>query len=175
MIKFILKVLTWAINLPAKLFVILLEARYDTKIPFITQGYGFVWIAGHGQFFMGEGSCLKSATYIECSGNVRIGRHFHCGRGLTIFSTDHDYYSPESLPYSSSSIARPVIIGDYVWIGANVTILPGAIINDGVVVGAGSVDSGELMRCGVYAGNPAKLIKKRDIFRFDELKADDRA
>ena len=53
---------------------------------------------------------------------------------------------------------QPTNIGRHVLIGTNATILP-VRIADGVVVGAGSVVTGDLLVKGLYAGNPAKLIR----------------
>ncbi len=51
-------------------------------------------------------------------------------------------------------------IGDNVWIGGSVTILPGVTIGDNVVIGAGSVVCRDLPSDCVAAGNPAKVIKR---------------
>ncbi len=53
-------------------------------------------------------------------------------------------------------------IGDNVWIGGDVTILPGTKIGDNVVIGAGSVVAKEIPSNVVAAGNPARVIKKID-------------
>jgi acetyltransferase-like isoleucine patch superfamily enzyme len=54
-----------------------------------------------------------------------------------------------------------VSIGNNVWIGNSVIILPGTIIEDNVIVGAGSVVRGCLEKDGIYAGNPCIFIRKR--------------
>ena len=56
------------------------------------------------------------------------------------------------------------VIGNDVWIGQNVTILPGVHVGDGVIIGLNSTVASGLEPYGVYAGNPARLIRKR----FDE-------
>lgn len=113
------------INLYFKLKLKRLEKRIDQKINFCKQGEGFVDITSRdnnfSKFNIHETSHLKSATYIECSDGVKIGRYFHTGRGLTIFSTNHNYESNEYIPYDFESIIRPVIIEDFVWCGSNVT------------------------------------------------------
>ena len=70
---------------------------------------------------------------------MKIGAYFHTGRGLTIFSSNHKYDNDNFIPYDSVSINKPVIIKDFVWLGSNVTIVPGVTIGEGVVVGAGAV------------------------------------
>ena len=57
------------------------------------------------------------------------------------------------------SISSPVKIGNNVFIGARSIIMPGTIIEDNVVVGAGSVVRGKLERNGIYIGNPAVKIR----------------
>ena len=115
---------------------------------------------------MGIGSHIKSGTFIECSGGVTIGSYFHTGRSLTIFSTSHNWKNGNKIPYDEAVLYQPVVIGNYVWIGANVTILPGTTIGDGVVVAAGSVVRGNVPNCSVVAGNPATIIGQRNVDRF---------
>jgi maltose O-acetyltransferase len=52
-----------------------------------------------------------------------------------------------------------VTIGNDVWIGGNVTILPGVTIGDNCTIGAGSVVTHDIPANSIAAGNPAKLIK----------------
>ena len=54
---------------------------------------------------------------------------------------------------------KKTIIGDNVIIGSNATILP-VKINNNIVIGAGSVVTKNLLKKGIYTGNPAKFLKK---------------
>jgi acetyltransferase-like isoleucine patch superfamily enzyme len=138
---------------------------------FIFQGEGEVTIAGNvSKFSIDPTSHLKSNTYIEASGGVSIGRYFHTGRGLTIFSTNHKYEEAESIPYAEEYIAGPVVIKDFVWCGANVTIVPRVTVGEGAVIAAGSVVTKDVPGGAVVGGNPAKVLKHRDMGRFNELK-----
>ncbi len=56
--------------------------------------------------------------------------------------------------------SKPVKIGKYVWIGANVVILPGVEIGDNAVIGAGAIITKNIPANSVAVGNPAKVIKK---------------
>lgn len=56
---------------------------------------------------------------------------------------------------------QPVTIGDDVWIGARVTILPGVTIGKGCIVGAGSVVTKSLPDYAIGLGNPARVLKFR--------------
>ena len=62
-----------------------------------------------------------------------------------------------------------VSIGDYVWVGRRVIILPGVKIGKGAVIGAGAVVSSNIPNFGIAVGNPAKVIKYRDSQKFEEL------
>ena len=53
-------------------------------------------------------------------------------------------------------------IGNDVWIGANVIILPGVTINDHSVIAAGSIVTKDVEAYSIVGGSPAKLIKKRN-------------
>lgn len=61
----------------------------------------------------------------------------------------------------------PVIIGNDVWVGANVTILNGVQIGDGAIIAANSVVRGYVPPYTIYGGCPARLIRKR--FTGDEI------
>ena len=58
--------------------------------------------------------------------------------------------------------AKPVKIGNDVWIGGGAIICPGVTIGNGVVVGAGAVVTKDVSDNVVVAGNPAAVIKKID-------------
>lgn len=147
------------------------EKICNCKINFVSQGAGAIALGGDlRKFKIDETSHLKSNTFIECSGGVSIGRYFHTGRGLTIFSISHNYEHATMIPYDEVSVGKPVVIKDFVWCGSNVTIVPGVTIGEGVVVGAGSVVTKDVPNYAVIGGNPAKVIKYRDIEKFKRLK-----
>ena len=55
-------------------------------------------------------------------------------------------------------IALPITVGDDVWIGANVTVLPGVTIGSNTVIGAGSVVTKDVPPYTIVGGNPARVI-----------------
>lgn len=125
-------------------------------------------------------SAFTTRTFIGCDchfngltvvgiGSVHFGDHFHSGSGILVLSANHNYYSPDALPYDEIDIERPVIIGEAVWVGSRVIILPGTIIGDGAIIQAGAVVSGKVPSCAVVGGNPARIIKYRDMTRFKVL------
>lgn len=145
------------------------------KLNFIRQGEGGITIEGDlSRFSIHETSHLKGGAYIECNGGVTIGRYFHCGKDLTILSTNHRYEGAESIPYDAVYIKKPVVIEDFVWCGANVTIVPGVTVGEGAIIAAGSVVTKDVPRCAIVGGNPAKVIKYRDQEAFDRLKKEEK-
>lgn len=142
------------------------------RIHFVSQGGYELHISGNvSKLELHPTSHLKSDSFIECSGGVKIGRHFHVGRGLTIFSSMHDYKNSEMIPYDDKVQLAPVVIGDFVWCGANVTLLPGVCIGEGAILGAGAVVTKNVPPCAVVGGNPARIIGVRDIEKFEVLKS----
>ena len=138
---------------------------------YVNQGNGGLTITGDlSNFKIHRTSHLKSNTFIECSGGVYIGKYFHTGRGLTIFSTNHNYNSDKCIPYDEIEIKKSVIINDFVWCGSNVTIVPGVTIGEGVVIAAGTVVTSNVPECAIIGGNPHRIIKFRDIDTFNFLK-----
>ena len=146
------------------------EKQSGQKITFIPQGsYKLSLMGDLSKFKIDPTSHLKSDAVIECTGGVIIGKYFHTGRGLTIFSTNHNYNSTKLIPYDATDILKPVIIKDFVWAGANVTIVPGVTIGEGVVIGAGAVVTKSIQDYAIVGGNPAEVIGYRDIEVFKTL------
>ena len=137
---------------------------------YVNQGTGGLTIGNPQNLQMDKTSHFKSGSFIECQGGVKIGRYFHTGRGLTIFSSNHLYNNDNFIPYDKKSELRSVQIEDFVWLGANVTIMPGVTIGEGAVIGGGSVVANDIPKYAVAVGNPAKVVKYRDIKKFEELK-----
>ena len=103
--------------------------------------------------FIGKDCRIQSHSFI-CS-MVKIGDHCFIGHGVT-FTND---LFKEGLPSSNSQDWLPTIIEEKVSIGSGSTILPVRIVG-GCVIGAGSVVTKDLRVKGVYAGNPAHLLRK---------------
>lgn len=118
---------------------------------------------------VGYKTVISGNLFINALGGVKIGKYCHIAKGLTIYSHNHNWKSEVSIPYDDKNIAKPVKIGDCVWIGCNVTIAPGAEIRDGVIVSSGSVVFGNIPRCAIIRGNPAEVIGYRNIEVFDDL------
>lgn len=113
--------------------------------------------------------CNFNGMTIIGPGNVHIGNYFHSGDECLILTENHNYEG-NMIPYDNSSIIKDVEIGDFVWIGSRVTLLPGTKIGEGAIIQAGAVVHGEIPPYAIAGGNPAKVFKYRDIEHFKKLK-----
>lgn len=107
-------------------------------------------------------------------GNVKIGDNFHSGFGCMILTDNHNYKNSLMIPYDETIISKDVRIGDNVWFGNNVTILPGTILGEGVIVQNGSVVSGHFEDLSIIGGHPAKVFNKRNFEHYYKLKAENK-
>ncbi|WP_316931576.1 acyltransferase [Flavimarina sp. Hel_I_48] len=145
--------------------------KNGVRVKYVRQGRGGLTISGDlSKFKIDKTSHLKSNTFIQCDGGVTIGRYFHTGRGLTMFSTNHNYTSESKIPYDEISIPGKIVIEDFVWCGANVTIMPGVHIGEGAVIAGGAVLSKDVPKYAIVGGNPIKILKYRNIEQFETLK-----
>lgn len=103
-------------------------------------------------------------------GDVKIGNHFHSGKRITIMLGSHDYEYGDKIPYGTHNKPKNVQIDDFVWLGSNVIISGNVHIGEGAIVAIGSVVVKDVPPCAIVGGNPAKIIKYRDIEQFNRLK-----
>ncbi len=106
---------------------------------------------------------IGATNYIEIGNNVLMASK--------IFISDHnhgayrgqDQTSPDIPPAERELTAdQKVVIGDNVWIGEFVSILPGSIIGEGSIIGSNSVVNGEIPRWSIAVGSPARVVKVFD-------------
>lgn len=85
-----------------------------------------------------------------------------------MFSTAGHAIDPEQRA-RGLEIAFPINVGDNVWIGANVSVLPGVAIGSNTIIGAGSVVNKDIPERVIAAGVPCKVIRKikedREMYR----------
>ena len=89
---------------------------------------------------------------------VRIGDNAQIAPNVSIYTAGHPIH-PESRN-SGYEYGIDVTIGDNVWIGGNVCIMPGVTIGNNVVIGAGSVVTKDLPDNVIAAGNPCRIIRE---------------
>jgi len=103
-------------------------------------------------------------------GKVQFGDNFHSGTGCQIITSIHNYDKGTSIPYDESTIEKDVYIEDNVWFGNNVTVLGGVKIGEGAIIQACALVYKDVPKYAIVGGNPASIIKYRDIDHYTKLK-----
>ena len=112
-----------------------------------------------GQLVMGEHTRIGAEAYLQTEGLIEICDHAQLGPRVTLLTASHEI-GPD---YRRAHWRRDIIpkrIGKGAWICANVTVVPGADIADGCVIGAGSVVTKSTEPNGLYLGVPARRVKE---------------
>ena len=120
---------------------------------------------------------VNQPFYCDYGKQIRVGKRFFANFNLTVLDEalvtigDDCFIGPNVSIYTACHStdpverntrrewAEPVTIGDNVWIGGSVTILPGVTIGSNVTIGAGSVVTRDIPDNVVAVGNPCKVIK----------------
>ena len=121
---------------------------------------------------------INQPFYCDYGKQIRVGRRFFANFNFTVLDEapvcigDDCFIGPNVSIYTACHStdpierntrrewAEPVTIGNNVWIGGSVTILPGVTIGDNVTIGAGSVVIKNIPSDVVAVGNPCKVIRK---------------
>lgn len=122
---------------------------------------------------IGSNVAIYERSYFEAMHGLTIGDNVTIARSCTILTMNHTFDGDRwtELPYTDLDVSGPVSIEDNAFIGINVTILPGVTVGEGALVGACAVVTRDVPPCAVVAGNPARVIRYRDIERYEALKA----
>lgn len=105
---------------------------------------------------VGKNVFINSCCKFQDQAGIEIGDNVLIGHSVIIATLNHDF----DIENRSSMTAKKVKIGNNVWIGSGSIILPGVTINDGAIIGAGSVVTRDVPENVIVAGNPAKVIKR---------------
>lgn len=128
---------------------------------------------------LGEGSTIRPPLYVDLGSNIRIGArtavNYHLtaldvapitigddcliGPNVQLLTPTHPV-EPEPRR-AKLEAARPITIGDNVWLGGGVVVCPGVTIGDNAVIGAGSVVTRDVPADVVAVGNPARVVRER--------------
>ena len=122
------------------------------ETPFFCD-YGYNITVGNN-FYSNHNLVILDAASVEFGDNVFIGPH------VGIYTVEH-HLNP-FLRSQSVESAKPVKIGNDVWIGGGVTILRGVTIGDNCVIGAGSIVTKDIPENSIAVGNPCRVIRKND-------------
>ncbi len=121
---------------------------------------------------------ITAPFYCDYGFNISIGENFYTNHNVTILDGarvtfgDNVFIAPNCV-FSTAGhaidseqrnkgleIALPITVGDSVWFGANVSVLPGVTIGSNTIIGAGSVVTKNIPDGVVAVGNPCKVIRK---------------
>lgn len=102
--------------------------------------------------FMNFGCTILDGCDVKIGDNVMIGPNCH------IYTVFHPIDPDERNKYLLSH--KPVTIGNNVWLGGGVTVLPGVTIGDNCVIGAGSLVSKNIPNNTLAFGNPCRIVKQ---------------
>src|SRR5262249_14415318 len=117
----------------------------------------------HGLIRIADGVVLSRGVHIVAFSGVTIGRGSMIGEYSSIRDANHNG-SGDTAIRDAGHTARPVVIGDEVWIGRGVTVLSGIIIGDKATIGANAVVTKDVPAGAVVAGVPAAPIRSREKF-----------
>lgn len=123
---------------------------------------------------------IEQPFYCDYGYNIRVGKNFYANFNLVILDEalvsfgDNVFIAPNCGFYTAGhpidaeernkglEYAHPITVGNNVWFGAHVCVLPGVTIGDNCVIGAGSVVTKDIPSNSVAVGNPCKVIRKVD-------------
>ena len=118
-------------------------------------------------------NCNFNGIDVSGGGELVIGNNFHSGKDIMIITSNHNYEGT-MIPYDRTHKMNKIVIEDNVWIGNRVIIVGNTRICEGAIIAAGSVVTKDVPKCAIVGGNPAKVIKYRDISHYEELKKQNR-
>lgn len=113
--------------------------------------YGYNIFVGEN-FYMNHNCTILDASKVEFGDNVFVGPN----SGFYTAGHPLDY----EIRNKGLEYAKTIKVGNNVWIGGNVVVLPGVTIGDNVVIGAGSVVCKDIPSNSLALGNPCKVIKE---------------
>ncbi|MCE7039048.1 sugar O-acetyltransferase [Dyadobacter sp. CY312] len=126
---------------------------------------------------VGENCWVEQRFHCDYGYNIRVGDNFYANVGCTILDCapvtigDNVLLAPGVSLYTAGhptdtvqrisglEYAYPISIGNNVWLGGNVVVLPGVSIGDNTIIGAGSVVTKDIPANVIAVGNPCRVIK----------------
>lgn len=138
--------------------------RFTGRLMFVSVGKGLnleKHVNAAHSLTIGNDSGIGENAYIQ--GETHIGDNVMMAKNVRIFTKNHNFFRLD-IPMNKQGTQKekPVVIGNDVWIGDSVMLLPGTKIGNGVVVGAGSVVRGVIPENAIIIGNPAQIIDYRE-------------
>lgn len=129
--------------------------------PFFLSGYVHLEARGKAASIkFGEDTHINN-NFVAISehATIEIGKRCFIGTNVEIYDSDFHGIKVSDRRTSDSEKAKPVVIGDDVFVGSNVKIMKGAAIGDGSVIANGSIVIGAIPPSVIAGGNPARVLK----------------
>lgn len=115
-----------------------------------------------GRFVLGSHSWIGPMAYFDCR-DLQIGEYVGWGPGAKVLGSEHTA-EPTYVPIIQTDLViRPVRIQRWADVGVNVVVLPGVLIGEGSIIGAGAVVTDTIPDFVVAAGVPARVIRRRKV------------
>ncbi len=146
-------------------------------LPFSRRGEGKEFIKKLFGKIKGD-FCITAPFWCDYGYNIEIGEDFYVNHNCVILDCapvkfgDNVLIGPNCGFYTAAhpikpeerrtgmEFAKPIIVGDDVWFGGGVQVMPGVTIGRGSVIGAGSVVTKDIPEGVIAAGNPCRVIRK---------------
>ena len=113
---------------------------------------------------IGDNSWIGENVWLDTLASVKIGKNCCVSQGVYFCTGNHDWSDQKF-----KLIVKPIIIEDGAWVGAQSILLPGITLGNHSILSAGCVISHNTSPYTIYAGNPAKVVRKREIQGNDNL------
>ncbi len=135
-----------------RLLLVLFGARLDRTAR--VYGSARVWYPPHLR--MAAHSVLGPRSDCYCMAPVWIGEYATVSQGARLCTGSHDVDDAD-FPI----VSKPIVVGDNAWVAAEAFVGPGVTVGEGAVLGARGVAFGDLAPWTIYAGNPARPLRRR--------------
>ncbi len=119
---------------------------------------------GIARISMGSYSIVGTNSVLDGRGGLKIGNNVNISSEVMIWSMKHDHSNAHF-----ESIAAPVSIEDYVWVGPRAMIMPGVTIGNAAVICGGAIVTHSVAAGSIVAGIPARTIGIRNSMQSYQL------
>lgn len=118
---------------------------------------------------IGDNVYIGNNFYANCIGGLTISTGTLISYNCTIMTYNHDYKEDLFMPYGLSNIYKEVIIKECVWIGINVNIAGGVVIEENSVIGMGTTVAKRIPAGSIFAGGRFLSEREEKNYKYDLL------
>lgn len=121
------------------------------------------------KLIIGDNVYIGNNFYSNCIGGLTICSGTIISYNCTIMTYNHDYKEDLFMPYGLSNIYKEVIIKEHVWIGINVNIAGGVVIEENSVIGMGTTVAKKIPAGSIFAGGRFISQREEKTYKYDLL------